>query len=108
MPLIIFTIVSFLVSLLLAVIYIPSTIITTLKLRSGVIPTFNDPNFRKYRVATDTVTLLSGSLFWGCIYASVGLGALSAFVVFFTVWQATRPFVVAGLALILGKMKSFY
>ena len=107
MPLIVFTIVAFLVSFMLAIIYVPSTIMTALKLRSGVIPTFRNPNFRDYRVSTDTVTLLSGSLFWGCILASIIIGAISAIAVFFLVWQTSRPLVVYVLAALLGKIFKF-
>lgn len=64
-PAIMATIVAFLAAVSLAVTYIPSVTSTTLQLRSGVIPTLRSPRFHKHRFASDTVTILTGSLFWG-------------------------------------------
>lgn len=89
-------------------IYIPSVICTTLKLRSGVIPTFLDPNFKDYRVSVDTVSLLSGAVFWGCIYSSLLLGVLCAVGVFFLVWDVTRGIVLNITSMVIGKISRKY
>mmetsp|Transcript_15838 Transcript_15838/g.22648 ORF Transcript_15838/g.22648 Transcript_15838/m.22648 type:complete len:1024 (-) Transcript_15838:164-3235(-) len=54
-------------TLLIAFLYIPSYIITTLKYRSGVISSLKDDNFPDFRQAADNVTLLLGSAFWGLL-----------------------------------------
>lgn len=59
------TIVAFITAISLAVTYIPSVTSTTLKLRSGVIPSLRSPGFARYRFAADQVTILTGSMFWG-------------------------------------------
>eukprot|EP00957_Ditylum_brightwellii_P105098 8010578-Ditylum_brightwellii.AAC.1 len=48
-PLILFTIVSFIISIRIASIYLPSLITTVLKLRSGVIPTLKDDTHFQYK-----------------------------------------------------------
>jgi len=64
-PAVLATIVAFITAISLAVTYIPSVVSTTLKLRSGVIPSLRSPGFTRYRFAADTVTILTGSMFWG-------------------------------------------
>lgn len=59
------TIIAVLTALSLAVSYIPSVTSTTLKFRSGVIPSLRSSNFARYRYAADLVTLITGSMFWG-------------------------------------------
>jgi len=44
--------------------YFPSIVNTTLKFRSGVIPSLRDPNFANYRQSVHRVTLITGSMFW--------------------------------------------
>lgn len=102
-PLIVATFLAFLVALGLGIIYIPSTTSTTLQLRSGVIPTFRDANFFDMRVAPDVTTLLTGGLFWGCIYASIVFGSVIGFVVFLFLWQVTRLYMLNLLAVIIGE-----
>jgi len=74
-----------------------------LKLRSGVIPTFNDPTFSFYRKSPDQISLLSGSVFWGTVIAALLLGLLAAIAVFFMFWQVTRGIVIKLLATVIGK-----
>lgn len=64
-PAVLATIIAFLTAVTLAVTYIPSVTSTTLKLRCGVIPSLRSPRFVKHRYAADTVTILTGSMFWG-------------------------------------------
>jgi len=101
-PFIVGTIVAFITAISLAVTYIPSATATTLKLRSGVIPTLEDPKFHQYRVAADQVTILLGSLFWGCLIASVFVGGLVGCVVFLFLWQASIGIVQRVVATVVG------
>lgn len=101
-PVLIGTIVASLTALSLAVTYIPSVASTTLKLRSGVIPSLRDPEFNRYRVAADQVTIITGSLFWGSLIASILMGSLVGVFVFLFLWQASIPIVVQLLSLIIG------
>jgi hypothetical protein len=88
----------------LAMRYIPSVTTTIIQLRTGDIPSLGDKdNFKKYRVAPDTVTLLTGTLFWGCLVSSIMTGLIVAIVVFALFWQATRQ-LIQKLVVILFAM----
>ena len=102
MPLIVFNVVSFLVALLLAIIYIPSVITTTLMLRSGVIPTFRNPRFSNYRKSPDNVSSLSGNIFWGTVVSSLLLGGIFGIIAFILVYQVTRPLVLRLVTIVIG------
>lgn len=58
---------AFIAAIILAASYYPSTVTTTLKFRSGVIPSLQDPNFTKYRQNVHYVTLIMGGMFWVCL-----------------------------------------
>jgi len=102
LPMITFNVVSFIVVMFFALIYFPSVVTTTLKLRTGVIPTFSNPRFASYRASPDKVSTLSGSCFWGTIISSLLLGILSGIGVFLIVWQVTRPIVIRICAIVIG------
>lgn len=51
-------------ALAITLVYIPSSIHTILKFRSGVIPSLKDPGFIKYRKNLHNQTYLIGSMFW--------------------------------------------
>ncbi len=53
--------------IVIVMLYIPSYIITTLKFRSGFLPSLRDDNFPDFRQAADNVTVLLGSVFWGML-----------------------------------------
>ena len=88
-PLRIGMIVAVLAALRLVVMYLPGVTTTILELRSGVIPSLHSPTFQKYRVAPDTVTMLTGSLFWGCLMSSILFGSVVGFLVFLFLWQGS-------------------
>lgn len=48
------------------------------------------------------MTLLTGSLFWGCLFASVLVGAITGLVVFLFVWQGSVYFVQRFVAIAIG------
>jgi hypothetical protein len=101
-PFVIGSVLAFLTAVSLAITYIPSTTATTLKLRCGIIPTLTDPKFYLYRGAADQVTVLLGSLFWGCLIASVLVGALVGGVAFIFLWQASIALVQRFLSFVVG------
>jgi len=102
-PVIIGVVVAFLVSVYLAVSYMPSVATTVLQLRSGVIPTLRDEDFDGYRTSPDQVVLLTGGLFWGSFIASLAVGGLAALVVFLFVVTAiyAQKIVAAFIGIIL-------
>jgi dolichyl-phosphate-mannose--protein O-mannosyl transferase len=81
------TAVAFLTSIYLAVTFLPSITSTILQLRSGAIPTLHDKDFNKYRVAPDQVSILTGSMFWGCLISSALVGGVIGLLVFLCLWQ---------------------
>jgi len=107
-PLVMGTIAAFLTALSLAFTYLPSTTATTLKLRSGVIPTFRAPrDFQLNRRANDEVTMLIGGLFWGCFISSVLVGLLIAVTLFLLLWQVTMGVVQQLFAFLIGFLVVF-
>lgn len=93
---------AFATAVALAITYVPSVTSTTLQLRSGVIRTLHDRRFNRYRFATDQVTLIIGSMFWGCIFASFVVGGLIGCIAFLFLWQATVTFVQRFIAIVIG------
>ena len=79
--------VAFLCAIFLATLYIPSVASTTLKFRSGVIPSLRDPLFsQRYREATYTTTYLTGALFWGALIYCAGIAFVLAIVIIVLCW----------------------
>jgi hypothetical protein len=101
-PLAIGTVVAFLTALFLAVMYMPSVMMTILKLRSGNIPSLRDHNFNMYRIAPDQVAILTGSLFWGSFISALFVGGFVGLLVFFLLWQASIYFVQRLVAIVIG------
>jgi len=102
LPMYVGTAVAFLTALYLAMSYIPSVTTTILRLRSGDIPTLRDPEFNRHRIAADQVSILTGSLFWGCFVSSVIVGGFVGLLVFVFVWQGTSYFVQRFVAIVVG------
>jgi hypothetical protein len=86
----------------LAISYLPSVTTTIIQLRTGVIPSLGDSSFEKYRVAPDSVTLLTGTLFWGCLVSSVLLGGVIAVIIFLFLWQGSVRLVEKFIILVIG------
>jgi hypothetical protein len=101
-PLYVGVVAAFFTALNLALTYIPSVTTTILKLRCGALPTLHNPDFDMYRIAPETVALLTGSLFWGCLVSSLVTGGMFGLVVFFFLWQATAYFAQRFVALFVG------
>mmetsp|Transcript_24281 Transcript_24281/g.45209 ORF Transcript_24281/g.45209 Transcript_24281/m.45209 type:complete len:1056 (+) Transcript_24281:78-3245(+) len=101
-PLIIGTATAFLTSVYLAVTFLPSTTSTILRLRCGQIPTMANEEFNKYRCAPDQVSVILGSMFWGCFLSSILVGGFVGVLVFISLWQATVYFIARVIALFIG------
>jgi hypothetical protein len=86
----------------LAVSYIPSVTTTIIQLRTGVIPSLGDPEFEKYRVAPDTVTLLTGTIFWGGLVSSALVGFIFGLIFFLLLWQSTQRMVQKLTVILVG------
>ncbi len=83
--------VAFIVSLSLASMVIPSLVSTVLKFRSGMMPIMKSKNFHKYRYHTMNSTKITGGMFWSNLVASVVIGGVIWLLLFFCLWQVTRP-----------------
>ena len=101
-PLLIGMIVAVLAALRQAVLYLPGVTTTILELRSGAIPSLKSSNFQKYREAPDTVTMLTGSLFWGCLMSSILFGSVVGFLVFLFLWQGSVFFMMRMSTILIG------
>ena len=102
LPLIIGMIVAVLAALRQAVFYLPGVTTTILELRSGAIPSLRSPNFQKYREAPDTVSMLTGSLFWGCLMSSILFGSIVGFLLFLFLWQGSVFFMMRMSTILIG------
>ncbi len=54
------------------------------------------------RVAPDSVTLLTGTLFWDCLVSSVLLGGVIAIIIFLFLWQRSVRLVEKLIAIVIG------
>lgn len=73
----------------MAMVYIPSTIHTVLKFRSGVIPSLMDPYFITYRKALHLTTFMVGAMFWGHVATTFAVAVLIAGAVFLLTWHVS-------------------
>jgi hypothetical protein len=89
-------------ALVLFMSYLPSVTATIIELRTGVIPSLKDKSFEKYRIAPDTVTMLTGSLFWGALVSSILFGLIVASIAFILVWQGSRVIVQRLVTIVIG------
>ena len=101
-PLAVGVVVAVITAVNLAMNYIPSVTMTILKLRCGVLPVLRSPDLNLYRVAPETVALLTGSLFWGCLVSAIVTGSAFGLVIFFFLWQATAYFAQRLIAIAIG------
>jgi hypothetical protein len=59
--------ISILCLVLISVLFIPNVILTTLKYRSGVLPSLRSKNFKYYRTNLTFLTFLVPSVFWSAL-----------------------------------------
>jgi len=103
-PVIVGSVVAVMTAISLAVTYIPSVTSTIFKLRTGVIPSLRDVEFHRYRNKADEVTIITGSLFFGCLYSSMFLGLGVGLCVFFFMWDQTTPIAIYGFSAAVGML----
>ena len=102
-PMIVAVCMATLCALYLTLSYASSVTSTILKLRCGIIPSLADPEkFSRMRQAPDTVSLLTGSLFWGCLGSSILVGGSFGVIVFLFLWQGSVYFAQRVTALAIG------
>ena len=101
-PAIVFTVVAFIASVTIATIVIPSFISTILKLRSGVIETFTNKSFPKYRDDIMDTSWTTGAMFWGSLIGSIVVGLAFGGVLFFSLWQVTSFLAQRFVGLLIG------
>jgi hypothetical protein len=82
--------------------YIPSTVTTILKLRSGALPSLHDPLFFKYRKSPDTVYVNVGNAVYAMFGASILFFALVAGFLFLCIWPFTQGLIKLLAAWALG------
>jgi hypothetical protein len=71
----------------ISAVYIPSYIITTLKLRTGAIPTLTDDYFFNYRLAVDLITRIFGAMFWSLFATGIIISTFFAVLTGLFVWE---------------------
>lgn len=77
----------------LITVYIPSTVNTILKLRSGVLPSLHDPLFFKYRKSAATVYVNVGNAIFAMFGASLLFFFLIGGFLFLCIWPFTQPLI---------------
>mmetsp|Transcript_18634 Transcript_18634/g.35444 ORF Transcript_18634/g.35444 Transcript_18634/m.35444 type:complete len:1067 (-) Transcript_18634:77-3277(-) len=95
---------AFLTAFLLALSYLPSVTSTTLKLRSGVLPTLNSSKIITYKKDQVMVTLLFGSIFWSCMVASALVGFIIFCILFFFLYERTSFYAQKFFVIIIGAL----
>jgi hypothetical protein len=67
--------------------YIPSSIGTVLKFRSGLIGSLHDADFKVYRYALDQTTMLFGSALWGVVSTAIVMFCGIGFFAFLLIYE---------------------
>jgi hypothetical protein len=101
-PVLIGIIIAFLTALSLTVNYLSSTTATILQLRCGKIESLRSKDAGRFRAAPDTVALLTGSIFWGCLVSSAVTGFVWGLIIFLFVWQVTVFYAQKVFAMLIG------
>mmetsp|Transcript_6163 Transcript_6163/g.9174 ORF Transcript_6163/g.9174 Transcript_6163/m.9174 type:complete len:595 (-) Transcript_6163:1029-2813(-) len=86
----------------IALVYIPSTVSTVLKLRSGAIQSLQGKKFLRLRKTEEQVTMLYGGFFWGILLTALAIYGFVFLVVFLITWNVTRVYSVPLVATLCG------
>jgi len=81
---------------------IPSIITTTLKLRTGFLPTLRDPLFKNYRSNIYSTAYVIGAMIWAPLIMGILLYFVTFLGIFLLVWQVTRGIVFTLVATVIG------
>lgn len=73
-----------------AITTIPSIVITTLKFRSGAVPSLRDPYFKKYRQGLLATTFLLGGFIWGAVVSAIVIFIFVFVIVFLSSYQVSE------------------
>jgi hypothetical protein len=68
-------------------VYIPSSIGTILKFRSGLLGSLHDKEFNLYRFALDETTMLFGAAIWGALSTAIVMWSLAGLVALAAVYE---------------------
>lgn len=68
---------------------VPSMIMTTLKFRSGAIPSLRDPYFKNYRKGVLATTYLLGGALWGALLSSAVIFFITLIITFLFAYQVS-------------------
>jgi hypothetical protein len=98
---------ALLVSWLIALIYIPMAMSTTLQLRSGYLGNFFDQRFQLFRKSPDRATALFGSALWGSLFSVALAWGIVGGLVFVLLWKDIRDEVLDFLTTVIGFTVTF-
>jgi len=84
--------------------YMPTTLSTIIKLRTGVIPTLHDEKFQRYREGADTSSMIIGSMLFGTFFTFILNGGLFGTIVGLFYWKRTRQWVIIKISGVLGSI----
>jgi len=85
-----------------AAVNVPSIILTTLKFRSGILPSLRDVNFKIHRANMLLTTSLIGATFWGSAITSLLIIFVISVPLFLLLWPVTSPYMLALLSTLIG------
>ncbi len=93
---------STLILIFITSVFIPNAILTSMKYRSGVLPSLRDKKFKMYRENLIHLTFLVPVVFWSAFAMSaIVFFAISA-AVFVIFWRTTRTMIMNLIAIIIG------
>mmetsp|Transcript_50824 Transcript_50824/g.99390 ORF Transcript_50824/g.99390 Transcript_50824/m.99390 type:complete len:901 (-) Transcript_50824:360-3062(-) len=84
--------------------YMPTTLSTIVKLRTGVIPTLHDENFQRYREDADTSSMIIGSMLFGTFFTYILNGGLFGIILGLFYWVRTREWAIIQSSGVLGSL----
>jgi len=82
--------------------YIPSYVTSTLKFRTGVFQSLEDPFFEDYRIQAAFTSNLTGAMFWGILFTGIAMSLFFCFIIFFFIAPILRDVVFSILTAIAG------
>jgi hypothetical protein len=82
--------------------YIPSSVSTVLKYRSGVLKSLGSSDFQMYRVAMDTTYMNTANAVYGMAGGGILFFAIFSLIIFLFLWDFSRPLMLTLLAWALG------
>jgi len=86
-----------------AFLFIPNVILTSLKYRSGVLPSLKSEAFRTYRYSLISLTYLVPITFWSALVMTFTFFFLFSLFIFFLIWDQSRKILVRVTATLIGK-----